>query len=83
MPSLDSAGGTADSQDVTLSGAGSYHAFELETTTADVALRGSGSAEPHVTGTLDGTRSGTGDLVYRGTPTVDVTDSGTGEVRAE
>ena len=39
MPSLASAGGTADSQDVTLSGTGTYRAFELETTTADVTLR--------------------------------------------
>jgi hypothetical protein len=75
--------GSAGSQEIVLSGTGSYRAFDLATTTADVTLSGTGSAEINVADTLTGTLSGTGDIIHRGSATVTVNDTGTGAVKAE
>jgi hypothetical protein len=60
--------GKITDQTVTLGGAGSYQAKDLESTSAKVTLSGAGSATLWVTGSLDAKLSGVGSLDYYGSP---------------
>ena len=73
--------GKADSQDIDISGSGSYEALDLESKEAEIDLGGSGKASVNVLDDLDVTISGSGSVQYRGNPTVIQDIRGSGEVR--
>jgi hypothetical protein len=73
--------GQTQSQDVTLSGAGSYQAHDLASNSASVRVSGTGSAMVQVRDTLDAHVSGVGSVVYYGNPSVTKDVSGVGSVR--
>ena len=72
--------GSADSQDVSVTGSGSYGADRFATQNATVTVSGSGSASVNVSGQLDATVTGSGSISYSGNPTVRKTVSGSGSV---
>jgi hypothetical protein len=72
--------GQTTSQEVTLSGVGSYHARNLASQTANLQLSGAGNAEVQVSQTLTVTVSGAGSVTYYGNPTVTQHVSGAGSV---
>lgn len=75
--------GTAESQDVKLSGVGSYHADDLKSTVATVSASGTGGATIWVTDELTVTASGIGVIKYWGEPPVTrITASGIGGVQS-
>jgi len=74
--------GRARTQDVSLPGAGTYDAGELESTAATVRLTGVGQATTWVTETLDAQISGVGSLDYYGEPEVKVDRTDLGTVKA-
>jgi hypothetical protein len=74
--------GTAESQVVTVSGAGSYEAADLQSVRATVTNSGVGSAAVWVTESLDVTVSGLGSIDYFGSPEVTKAVSGIGTVSA-
>ncbi len=73
------AAGEAESQDVYISGVGSYQAGELESRVAKVNIVGAGSAIVNVSDEFDATVSGTGSVQYTG-DTVNQNVSGDGRV---
>jgi hypothetical protein len=75
------AAGKADSQDVDISGSGSYRAENLESEKARVELDGSGTATVNVSDRLDARIRGSGSVEYYGDPTVSQDVSGSGRVR--
>lgn len=74
--------GSAESQVVTVSGAGSYEAADLQSVRATVTNSGVGSAAVWVTESLDATVSGLGSIDYFGSPEVTQAVSGIGTVNA-
>lgn len=70
--------GTADRQDATVAGMGTYDAAELESRHADIAAAGTGVATVWVSETLDANAADSGSISYFGEPTVtqDVSDLG-------
>jgi len=74
--------GRARVQDVSLPGAGTYEAGELESRVATVRLTGVGQATIWATETLDAHISGVGSLDYYGKPEVRVDRMDLGTVRA-
>ncbi len=72
--------GKADSQMVSLTGAGHYQASKLESKNAIVTLQGLGKAVIHVTDTLDATVHGVGEVAYYGNPNVTKNIAGIGRV---
>ena len=74
------AAGEAESQDVRISGVGSYQAGELESQEAQIDITGAGSAIVNVSDELDATISGSGAVQYIGDPTVNQDVSGAGRV---
>lgn len=67
--------------DVTSSGSGDLHAFELRADTVDATMSGSGDAEVCATGLLRGRLTGSGDLVYDCAPAQrDVSSAGSGDI---
>jgi len=74
--------GEVDSQELSLTGAGSYEGRELLSTTAVVSATGAGSAEVWVTGNLDATISGIGNIDYYGSPQVTESITGIGTLNA-
>jgi hypothetical protein len=69
--------GQVDSQTVTMSGAGSYDAEDLQSDTAVVVVNTFGSATVRVSTTLTVTVSAFGSVFYIGDPTVTVSGPGT------
>lgn len=72
--------GAADSQDVAIRGAGSYHGDELESRVAGVSIPGSGDSTVWVSDELDIEIDGRGTVAYYGEPEVTSTTRGEGEV---
>lgn len=73
--------GQVTTQDVDLSGTGSYNAGGLESATARVGVSGLGSAVVWVRESLDARISGTGSIEYYGSPRLGQQVSGLGSVR--
>jgi len=73
-------GGTADTQEIIISGTGKYRAAELASKTATVTITGNGDAEVMVADQLHVKIIGSGSLTYYGNPTVDKNIIGTGKV---
>jgi len=73
--------GKADSQQVTVSGAGSYDGSDFTTKTAKATVSGVGNAIINASDTLDATVSGVGNVEYLGNPTVTAHVSGVGTVK--
>ena len=72
--------GTADSQQVRVTGSGDYRGAQLPSRIATVLVSGSGNAEVNVRDTLDAQVSGSGTVRYTGNPQVNKSVSGSGEV---
>ena len=72
--------GEVRSQDVRISGAGSYHGDDLASNTARAVISGTGSAHLRVSEQLDARVSGVGSIVYSGNPVVSKSVSGVGRV---
>jgi hypothetical protein len=73
--------GSTESQEVDLSGAGSYEAARLESKSARVCLHGLGNSALWVTEELDAELSGAGNIDYSGSPRVNQKISGLGNIR--
>lgn len=74
--------GEADSQDVDISGAGSYRAENLESKRAKIDLSGAGHAVVKVSDALEANISGLGSVEYIGNPTVSQNITGFGNITA-
>ncbi len=72
--------GEVRSQDVRISGAGSYRGDDLASVTARAVISGTGSAHLRVSEQLDARVSGVGSIVYSGTPAVRKSVSGVGRI---
>jgi hypothetical protein len=73
-------GGTADEQEVNISGTGTYLAENLESREVEINVAGAGSAVVNVKEKLDAKISGVGSVEYVGNPRVQETISGAGQV---
>lgn len=73
--------GQGDSQQVTVSGLGSYNAGDFKTNMTDISLTGAGSATVWAEQTLNGKISGAGSINYYGSPQVTSSVSGIGAVK--
>ena len=73
--------GRVTRQDIHMSGAGSYHAGRLESSSASVRLSGLGSANVWARESLDGQISGAGSIEYYGSPRINESISGLGSMR--
>jgi len=73
--------GKADSQEVTVSGVGSYDGSAFTTKTAKATVSGVGSAIINASDTLDATVSGVGNVEYIGNPKVTSHVTGVGSVK--
>ena len=74
--------GMAGAQQITVSGAGSYLASDLESQVAVVTINGSGDAEIWATEALDGTVSGTGSVKYWGDPELSAEAAGSNKMES-
>lgn len=74
--------GVVGQQKVTLSGAGSYNASDLQSSVVEIDISGAGSAQLWVTNELDVNLSGVGSLQYYGDAQVQQNISGIGKVIA-
>ena len=74
-------GGAAFDHDARISGASTYHASELETSTTVVTASGASAAVVWVLSELDASASGASRIRYRGDPSVRSSVSGAGSVR--
>jgi len=72
--------GRADSQEISISGAGAYRAKDLQSKEAKVDVVGAGSAIVNASEALDVKVSGVGSVEYIGNPTVEKDVSGVGRV---
>ena len=72
--------GVADDVRHRTSASGELFAFDLECSTSDVSISGSGSAEVFVQDDLTVRISGSGDVFYKGRPSLNVSVSGSGRV---
>jgi hypothetical protein len=73
-------GGSANDQDVEISGSGRYVADGLTSKTVKVGISGSGTASVVATDVLDVKISGSGSLTYQGSPQVTQAISGSGKL---
>ncbi len=73
--------GRAESEEVSLTGAGNCDASKLATRTAKVAITGAGDAIVNATDTVDATVTGAGNVDYLGDPKVTKNITGAGSVR--
>ena len=74
--------GKVSTQDVSISGSGSYNAGGLQTLVSRVAVSGSGNVTTWATGTLDAGISGMGTISYYGSPQVTFDQSGAGKIKS-
>ncbi|MGO4597906.1 head GIN domain-containing protein [Terrabacter sp. 2RAF25] len=72
--------GSADRQDVDISGSGDYNAAQLASKEATVTISGSGSADLAASSALDVTITGSGSLTYSGNPKVTQSVTGSGSI---
>ncbi len=75
--------GRAKQQEVTISGAGKFNAFELQTNAAMIDSRGSGQCSVTVKDTLNVTIKGVGRVKYRGQPKITSKITGLGNLEAD
>lgn len=75
--------GNVQSQEILLSGAGSYHADTLQSQNTIITLKGVGSAYVCVAQTLNAEISGIGSVRYRGSPQVIQKVTGLGSLKQE
>lgn len=73
--------GDVGSQDIRITGAGSYRARSLHSKVAKVCVAGAGSVVVSVDDTLDAHVTGTGSVTYHGEPTVFRRVTGTGRIK--
>lgn len=76
-----SLGGTAETQELTMTGVGNYSAGDLKTTKTAVTVSGVGSATVWATQNLNVSISGAGSVSYYGSPQVTQQTSGIGSVK--
>ena len=74
--------GQVNSQEVTISGSGSYQAGDLQTRDTRVEVSGSGNVTTWSTGNLDASLSGMGTIRYYGSPKVTYNESGAGSIKS-
>lgn len=72
--------GTADEQDISVSGSGNYSGFGLECGDCDISIPGSGYCEVFVNDNLYVKISGSGNVYYRGMPSILHEISGSGRI---
>lgn len=72
--------GEVRSQDIRISGAGSYRGDDLASSTARAVISGTGSAHLRVSERLEARVSGVGSIVYSGNPVVSKSVSGVGRI---
>lgn len=75
--------GTSDHLNATLNGSGDIACYQLEATTANVLLDGSGNINVFATRKLKANLSGSGDIRYKGEPQVEASIDGSGSVRSK
>ncbi len=73
--------GKVESQNLDLSGAGSYQAVRLQSQHANLSLSGAGSAKVWAEATLNGRISGAGSIQYKGSPQIEESLSGLGKIK--
>lgn len=73
--------GTAEEHVISLPGAGSVEAADLQTDRTSIEIFGSGNAKVHANETLRVRITGAGTVLYAGNPQVEQTITGTGSVR--
>jgi hypothetical protein len=74
--------GVVTSQQVDMSGLGSYEAGDLESQVAEIDLSGAGSATVWVVEELDASLSGAGSIRYYGSPQTSSSTSGVGTIQS-
>ena len=72
--------GTANTNNITISGSGKVSAYDLSTLDTYASISGSGKTYVRASRTLSAEISGSGTVYYRGTPTVTTRISGSGKV---
>jgi len=73
--------GVCDSLDISISGSGEVHCFDLEADRVDISIAGSGDIEVRAREALAVDISGSGDVRYRGDPSVEKSVAGSGDIR--
>jgi len=74
--------GRVKTQDISISGAGSYDASDLESNDCQINISGVGKAELNAVNTLDIQMSGLGSIEYKGNPAVTQNISGGGKIKS-
>jgi hypothetical protein len=74
--------GEVKTQFITISGAGAYEAFNLESSDCKISISGVGKAELNASDTLDIRMSGLGSIEYKGNPEVAQNISGGGKIKS-
>jgi len=74
--------GHANSQNVKISGSGTYKAGDLQTRDTSVEVSGSGNVTAWATTNLDANVSGMGTVSYYGSPQVAFNESGSGKIKS-
>jgi hypothetical protein len=71
--------GVAPQQEISISGSGNVHAFNMLTHITDISISGSGTCQVAADSLLNVSISGSGDVYFKGTPTIssNITGSGT------
>jgi hypothetical protein len=72
--------GTADEQDIEVSGSGNYDAHNLESATVKAVTSSAGDIRVKVSDRLDATVSGSGSIFYSGSPQVTANDTSAGSI---
>ena len=72
--------GKVQSQNISISGAGNYSAFDLLSEDCSITIPGTGNVMVNVTSTLDAFISGSGNISYLGYPDITQTITGSGQV---
>lgn len=73
--------GEIKTQDVDLSGLGTYKAEDLRTQEANVIVSGAGTARVWVEGELNATLTGAGTILYKGQPALEKSITGLGNIK--
>lgn len=74
--------GSAKKAELSLSGAGTFYAYDFSTQEMRVGISGAGSAKVHVSDYLKASVSGAGSVKYKGSPDVEKKVSGAGSVKS-
>ncbi len=73
--------GSAQSQNIAITGSGVYSAEDLKSNSATIILSGAGSASVFVKKTMNVTIYGSGDVEYKGTPQIESNIYGSGKIK--